>query len=154
MSYTERSSSLFSTNLIFKRFSEWGKIWKCNLGFSKIPVSHLFYYKLGKTWKYSYRPQGQHFKIQILNLWVNLENSFPNLSFTFEKKIGNWHKKRWSHFKCNINDWDISFPKVLGIKQWIRKIIFHWGKWNAPIGKSALTTKYLTKRPWRCLFLS
>ena len=28
---------------IFKLFSELGKIWKCNLGFSKIPISHLFY---------------------------------------------------------------------------------------------------------------
>ena len=37
---------------IFKLFSELGKIWKCNLGFSKIPISHLFY-ELGKTWKYT-----------------------------------------------------------------------------------------------------
>ena len=28
---------------IFKLFSELGKIWKCNLGFSKIPISHFFY---------------------------------------------------------------------------------------------------------------
>ena len=28
---------------IFKLLSEMGKIWKCNLGFSKIPISHLFY---------------------------------------------------------------------------------------------------------------
>ena len=28
---------------IFKLFSELGKIWKCDLGFSKIPISHLFY---------------------------------------------------------------------------------------------------------------
>ena len=27
---------------IFKHFSEMGKIWKCNLGFSKISISHLF----------------------------------------------------------------------------------------------------------------
>ena len=37
---------------IFKLFSELGKIWKCNLSFSKIPISHLFY-ELGKTWKYT-----------------------------------------------------------------------------------------------------
>ena len=37
---------------IFKLFSELGKICKCNLGFSKIPISHLFY-ELGKTWKYT-----------------------------------------------------------------------------------------------------
>ena len=34
-----------------KLFSELGmKIWKCNLGFSKIPISNLFY-ELGKAWK-------------------------------------------------------------------------------------------------------
>ena len=34
---------------VFKLFSELGmKIWKCNLGFSKIPISHLFY-ELGKA---------------------------------------------------------------------------------------------------------
>ena len=27
---------------IFKLFSEFAKIWKCNLGFSKISISHLF----------------------------------------------------------------------------------------------------------------
>ena len=27
---------------IAKLFSELGKIWKCNLSFSKIPISHLF----------------------------------------------------------------------------------------------------------------
>ena len=27
---------------IFKLFRELGKIWKCDLGFSKIPISHLF----------------------------------------------------------------------------------------------------------------
>ena len=34
---------------VFKLFSELGmKIWKCNLGLSKIPISHLFY-ELGKA---------------------------------------------------------------------------------------------------------
>ena len=37
---------------IFKFLSELGKIWKNNLGFSKIPISHLFY-ELGKTCKYT-----------------------------------------------------------------------------------------------------
>ena len=37
---------------IFKSFSELGKIWKGNLSFSKIPISHLFY-ELGETWKYT-----------------------------------------------------------------------------------------------------
>ena len=45
-------------------FSELGKIWKCNLGFSKIPIPHLFY-ELGKIWKYIYTAQDEHFKIQI-----------------------------------------------------------------------------------------
>ena len=40
---------------IFNLFSELGKICKCNVGFSKIPISHLFY-GLGKTWKYT-QPQ-------------------------------------------------------------------------------------------------
>ena len=40
---------------IFKLFGELKKIWKCNLGFSQIPISHLFY-ELGKTWKYT-QPQ-------------------------------------------------------------------------------------------------
>ena len=35
---------------VFKLFSEFEmKIWKCNLGFSKIPISHLFY-ESGKAW--------------------------------------------------------------------------------------------------------
>ena len=28
--------------LIFKLFNELGKIWKCNLSFSEIPIFHLF----------------------------------------------------------------------------------------------------------------
>ena len=39
----------------FKLFSEFGKMWKCKLGFSKILIFHLFY-ELGKTWKYT-QPQ-------------------------------------------------------------------------------------------------
>ena len=113
---------------IFKLFSELGKIWKCNPSFSKIPISHLSY-ELRKTWKYT----DQHFKIQMLNLWMSWENLCPNLSFTVENKMGNSHKRGWSHFKLNINDWDIPFPKILRIYQWIGKNIFHWGKWNEPI---------------------
>ena len=66
----------------------------------------------------------------------------------------NLHKKGSSHFKLNINDWDIPFPKSLRIYQWIRKNIFHWGKWNEPIGNSAHTTECLVKRPWRYIFLA
>ena len=38
---------------IFNLFRELGKILKCNLRFSKIPISHLVFYELGKTWKYT-----------------------------------------------------------------------------------------------------
>ena len=88
---------------ILKLFRELWKIWECNLGFSKILISHLFY-ELGKTWKYSYTAQDQHFKIQILNLWMNWETLFPNLSFTVENNMGNSHKKGRLYFKSSIND--------------------------------------------------
>ena len=55
------------------------------------------------------------------------------MSFTVENKMSNSHKRGWSHFQLNINDWGISFPKMLRICQWIGKNIFHWGKWNEPI---------------------
>ena len=41
----------------------------------------------------------------------------PNLNFIVENKMGNSHKKGWSHFKLNINDSDILFPKILRIYQ-------------------------------------
>ena len=44
------------------------------------------------------------FKIQMLNLWMSWENLCPNLTFTVENKMGNSHKRGWSHFKLNIND--------------------------------------------------
>ena len=46
-----------------------------------------------------YTAQDQHFKIQILNLWINWEKLCPNFSFTVENKMGNSHKKVWSHKK-------------------------------------------------------
>ena len=42
----------------------------------------------------------------------------PNLSFTVENKMEDSRKKVLPHFKLNINDWDIQFPKILGIYQW------------------------------------
>ena len=75
-----------------------------------------------------YTAPDQHFKIQMLNLWMSLEILFPNLSFTVENKTGNSHKRGWSHFKLNINDWDIPYPKTLRIYQWIGKNIFHYGE--------------------------
>ena len=62
---------------------------------------------------YAQSTQDQHFKIQILNLWMDWEKLCPNLSFTVENNMGNPHKKGWSHFKLNINDCDIPFPKSL-----------------------------------------
>ena len=93
---------------IFKLFSELGKIWKCNLGFSKnsnFPSLLTGY--------------------QILNLWMNWEKLCPKFSFTVENKMENSHKKRWSHFKLYIGDWDIPLPEILRIYQWIRKNIFY-----------------------------
>ena len=80
-----------------------------------------------------YIAQDQHFKIQILDLMIYWEKLCPNLSLTVDNKIGNSQKKGWSHFKLNINDWDILFPKILRIYQWIGKNIFHWGKCDKPI---------------------
>ena len=108
----------------------WPNIWKCNLSFSKIPISHLLWIENNLE---KYTAPDQHFKIQMLNLWMSWENLCPNLTFTVENKMGNSHKRGWSHFKLNINDWDIPFPKILRIYQWIGKNIFHWGKWNEPI---------------------
>ena len=68
--------------LMFKHFSELGKIWYCSLGLPKIPISPT---------------QDQHFKIQILKLWMNWEKLCPNLSFTVESKLGNSHKKKDGH---------------------------------------------------------
>ena len=113
----------------------------------------LYLLWLGKNLKV-YTAQDQHFTIQILKLWMNWENLCPNSIFTVENKIRNSHRKGWSHFKLNINDWDISFPKILRIYQWIGKKIFHWGKWNEPLANSVHTTNYLVKRLWRCLFLA
>ena len=48
--------------------------------------------------------QDQHFKIQILNLWMNWERICHNLSFTDENRMDNLHKKGWPHFKLNINN--------------------------------------------------
>ena len=107
--------------------------------------SNLFY-ELAKYSKV-YTAQNQHFKIQILNLWMNWEKLCPNLSLTIENKMGNSRKKRWSDFELNINDWDIPLPKTLRIYQWIGKKSFHWGKWNDSTGNSAHTKKE-TQNGW------
>ena len=125
---------------IFKLFNEMRKIWKCSLGFSRIPIFHLFY-ELGKTWKYT-QPKNQHFKIQILNLWMNCEN-----------KMGNSHKKRWSRFKLNINDWDIPFLKTLRIYQWIGN--FQFGKTEKTNWEFCQYHRmFVQKKPWTYIFLA
>ena len=53
--------------------------------------------RIGKNSKI-YTASDQHFKIQILNLWMSWE------TFTVENKMGNSHKREWSYFKLNIND--------------------------------------------------
>ena len=111
---------------IFKLFSELGKIWKCNLGFSKIPISYLLW--IGKNLEI-YTAPDQHFKIPMLNLWM----SWENLSFPVENKTENSHKREWSNFKLKINDSDIPFPNMLRICQLIVKNHFHWRKWTEPI---------------------
>ena len=59
-----------------------------------------------------YTAPDQHFKIEMLNLWMSWENLCPNLSFTVENKMENSRKRGWSHLKPKINDWDITFPKI------------------------------------------
>ena len=75
-----------------------------------------------------YTAPDQHFKIKMMHLRMSWKNVCPNLSFTVENEMGNSHKRGWSHFKHNINDWDIPFPKFLRIYQWIGKNIFHYGE--------------------------
>ena len=68
---------------IFKLFTELGTFWKCNLCFSKIPISRLFLW-IGKNLeKYTAPDQ---------NLCMSWENLCPDLSFTVENKMGNSHK--------------------------------------------------------------
>ena len=45
-----------------------------------------------------YTARDQHFKIQILNLWMNWEKLCSNLCFTVENMIGNSHKIRMITF--------------------------------------------------------
>ena len=86
---------------IFKLFSELGKIWKGNLSFSKIPISYLFY-ELGKLGNiHSPRPTFQNPYVECMDELGNFLNC-PNLTLTVENKMGNSHKRGWSHFKLNI----------------------------------------------------
>ena len=51
-----------------------------------------------------YTAPDRHFKIHMLNVWMSWENflNCPNLTLTVENKMGNSHKRGWSHFKLNI----------------------------------------------------
>ena len=69
---------------IFKLFSELGKIWKYNLGFSKIAIPISFM---------NYTAPDEHFKIPMLNLWMRWGNLCPNLSITVENKMENSYKR-------------------------------------------------------------
>ena len=82
----------------FSNSSELVIFWKCSLGFSKIPIFHLFY-ELGKTWKYSYTTIVQYFKIPILNPWMNWENYVLIWASLLKIRWGTQIKKGWSHFK-------------------------------------------------------
>ena len=64
--------------------SELEKIWKCNLGWSKIPISILIYELETKFWIYGW---------------------FGKSHFTVENKMENSHRKEWSHFKLSIARW-------------------------------------------------
>ena len=64
------------------------------------------------------KPQEQHFKIQIFNLWMKWGR---NLTSLLKISIRDSHKKGWSHFKFKISDWNIPFHKILRIYQWIGK---------------------------------
>ena len=68
-------------------------------GTSKIPIFKLIS-ELGKIWRCSLWTNWTNWP---LDLWTNWEKLCPNLIFIVENKMGNSHKKGWSHFKLNIN---------------------------------------------------
>ena len=63
----------------------WGKFGNAISAFQKseFPISLMNWEKLGKIGKNT--APDQHFKIQMLNLWMSWENLCPNLSFTLLK---------------------------------------------------------------------
>ena len=71
----------------------WGKFGNAISAFQKseFPISLTNWEKLGKIGKNT--APDQHFKIQMLNLWMSWENLCPNLSFTVENKMENSHKR-------------------------------------------------------------
>ena len=86
-----------------------------------------------------YTVQDQLFKIQILNLWTNWERTCPNLIFAVENKMGNLHKKRILNLTEIIKIFHLLKFKNVSVS-W-EKRIFHWEKWNEPIGNSECFVK-------------
>ena len=70
-------------------------------------------------------------------------------SFTVGNKMGNSHRKGWSHFKINIDDWDISFPKVLRIMNELGKIFRTGENGINPLGILPVLQNIWPKSPWR-----
>ena len=62
-----------------------------------------------------YTAQDQHFKIQILNLWMNWEKLWPNLSITTVEIRWGIHLKKLGHI-LNLTK-VIGIPKILRIYQ-------------------------------------
>ena len=86
---------------------------------------HLFH-ELGKIVKHT-QPKTNIPKSKFrIYQWIGKNYSKKlckgkNSSFSVENKM-------MLHFKLNINDWDIPFPKILKIYQWIGKSKFPLGK--------------------------
>ena len=71
----------------------WGKFGGAMQAFrkSQFSIAVMNWVKLRSI----YTAQDQHFKIRILNLWMNWENVCPNLSFTVQNKMVNSRKNGW-----------------------------------------------------------
>ena len=119
----------------FPNFSvNWGKFGNAIRAFQKsqFPISFMNWEKLGKIGKNT--APDQHFKIQMLNLWMSWENLCPNLSFTLLKIRWGIYIKEDGHISNLTQMIEISYS--LKFREFINelgKTIFHWGKWNEPI---------------------
>ena len=112
----------------------WGKFGNAISAFQKseFPISLTNWEKLGKIGKNT--APDQHFKIQMLNLWMSWENLCPNLSFTLLKIRWGIYIKEDGHISNLTQMIEISYS--LKFREFINelgKTIFHWGKWNEPI---------------------
>ena len=75
-------------------FTNWEKLRSPIRATFKNPKMYLL---IGKN--VEVQPKTNTQKIPILNLWMNWENSCPNLSLAVENKIGNLHKIRLFTFQ-------------------------------------------------------